>query len=320
MQKQSANLNRELIFWPVGGGRGVKEKNGVTPSAKEKNEAIRDGVSPSVTVTSRNSTGTQEANLVKIGHDNLHDVNARETPSNFTANTNKAISEQFANTAYGFFLGKRVAYLVVANYVRNTWGKYGLVKSMLNSSTGIFSFQISSTDGLDAVVKNGPCEDGSSAIATKLGTLLMLDFYTSDMCIQSWGRSSYARALIEVRADVELKDNIVVAMPKLVRDGFYMCNNVRVEYEWKPPKCACCKVLGHIQNNCPKNIDSDVVKNMKKPSQAPRGVLVGLKVTLVDDQGKPLTKVDSSGNHDSEDKVASVDNDMTNFLASKKVG
>ncbi|GJW82854.1 hypothetical protein Tco_0155999 [Tanacetum coccineum] len=32
----------------------------------------------------------------------------------------RAISERFANIAYGFFLGKRVAYHVVANYVRNT--------------------------------------------------------------------------------------------------------------------------------------------------------------------------------------------------------
>ncbi|GKE33765.1 hypothetical protein Tco_1453087 [Tanacetum coccineum] len=31
----------------------------------------------------------------------------------------KSISERFANTTYGFFLGKRVAYLVVANYVGN---------------------------------------------------------------------------------------------------------------------------------------------------------------------------------------------------------
>ena len=55
-------------------------------------------------------------------------------------------------------------------------------------------------------------EDGLSAIATKLSTPLMLDSYTSDMCVQSWGRSSYTRAMIEVRADVELKDTIVVAM------------------------------------------------------------------------------------------------------------
>ncbi|GKA09034.1 putative reverse transcriptase domain-containing protein [Tanacetum coccineum] len=184
-------------------------------------------------------------------------------------------------------------------------------------------------------------EDGLSAIATKLGTPLMLDSYTSDMCIQSWGRSSYTRALIKVQVDVELKDNIVVVMPKLVRDG-------------------------SIRDKCPKIIDSDVVKNMKKHSQATRSVLVGPnvgfrpvsnsnpfdvlnsvendvdlvsistaplvekidkierliidgKVTLVDDKGKPLTKVDSSGDHDSEDEVASVDNDMANFPASNKV-
>ncbi|GKA48194.1 hypothetical protein Tco_0741152 [Tanacetum coccineum] len=44
------------------------------------------------------------------------------------------------------------------------------------------------------------------------------------------------------------------------------------------------------------------------------------KVTFVDDEGKHLKNVDYSGDHDSEDEVASVDNDMTNFLASKKDG
>ncbi|GJS06881.1 hypothetical protein Tco_0363677 [Tanacetum coccineum] len=44
------------------------------------------------------------------------------------------------------------------------------------------------------------------------------------------------------------------------------------------------------------------------------------KVTLLDDASKPLAKVDSSGDHDSEDEVASVDNEMTNFLAYEKVG
>ncbi|GKF85323.1 late embryogenesis abundant protein, LEA-14, partial [Tanacetum coccineum] len=68
----------------------------------------------------------------------------------------RAISERFANTAYGFFLGKWVAYHVVANYVRNTWDKYGLVQSMFSSSTGLFSFQFSSMDGLDAMLENGP--------------------------------------------------------------------------------------------------------------------------------------------------------------------
>nr|GEU59404.1 reverse transcriptase domain, reverse transcriptase zinc-binding domain protein [Tanacetum cinerariifolium] len=43
------------------------------------------------------------------------------------------------------------------------------------------------------------------------------------------------------------------------------------------------------------------------------------KVTLVDDEGKPLEKVDSLCDHDSEDEVASVDNEMASFFASKKI-
>ncbi|GJZ36312.1 cytokinin dehydrogenase 3-like protein [Tanacetum coccineum] len=149
-------------------------------------------------------------------------------------------------------------------------GKYGLVRSMFSSSTGLFSFQFSFMDGLDSMLENGRklctvpvwvklhgvlvtafSEDGLSAIATKLCTPLMLDSYTSDMCMQSWGRSSYARVMIELQADVELKDNIVVVMPKITREGHYTCN-VRVEYEWKPPRCSSCKIFGHIHKECPK--------------------------------------------------------------------
>ena len=34
------------------------------------------------------------------------------------------------------------------------------------------------------------------------------------------------------------------------------------------------------------------------------------------DDGKPLKKIDYLGDHDSEDEVEYVDNDMANFLAS----
>ncbi|GKD36194.1 hypothetical protein Tco_1251703 [Tanacetum coccineum] len=267
-----------------------------------------------------------------------------------------AISDQFANTTYGFFLGK-VAYPVVANYFRNTWGKYGLARSMFSSPIALFSFQFSSMEGLDAMLENGPCEDGLSAIATKLGTSLMLDSYTSDMCMPSWGRSSYARVMIGLRADVELKDNIVVAMPRIKGEGHYICN-VRVEYEWKPPRCAACKVFGHIHEACPKNTGASEEKTLKKPCQSSRGVLVGPKIgfkphkkyrpvpkkpnasysgtngglqiwkfedllssgqaILVDNAGNPLKKVKLMDEYDSEDEIESVDNDMARSLASEK--
>ncbi|GJZ89023.1 high affinity nitrate transporter 2.6-like protein [Tanacetum coccineum] len=69
----------------------------------------------------------------------------------------------------------------------------------------------------------------------------------------------------------------MVAMPKLVGEGFYTYN-IRVEYGWKSPRCVCCKDFGHIQEECPKNIGLSMAKNLKKPSQAPRGVLVGPKM------------------------------------------
>nr|GEW36119.1 hypothetical protein [Tanacetum cinerariifolium] len=263
-------------------------------------------------------------------------------------------------------------------------------KSMLNSSTRLLFFQFSSMDGLDPMLENGLVvfrnnpfilkrwnpdvnllkedvgnvsvwvkfndvpviafsEDSLSAIATKLGTPLMLDSYASDMCMQSWGRLRYARAMIKLQADVELKDNIVVVMPKLIGEG-----SIHVLFA----------------------LSSCVAKNLKNPSQAPRGVsvgpMVGFKpvrlvyrpiskknnvntsnkkkdvesrkevsnlnpfdvlnsvendvdlvideeITLVDDEGKPMKKVDYSGDHDSEDEVEPVDNEMVSFRASKRV-
>nr|GEZ67941.1 hypothetical protein [Tanacetum cinerariifolium] len=68
----------------------------------------------------------------------------------------RAISERFAYTTYSFFVGKKVAYPVIANYVRNTSGKYGLIRSTFSSSTRLFSFQFSFMNGLDAMFENGP--------------------------------------------------------------------------------------------------------------------------------------------------------------------
>nr|GEX81743.1 zinc knuckle CX2CX4HX4C [Tanacetum cinerariifolium] len=54
-------------------------------------------------------------------------------------------------------------------------------------------------------------EDGISLIATFIGKHVMLDSYTSSMCNDSWGRSSFARCLIEVNSDADLVD--VVSPP-----------------------------------------------------------------------------------------------------------
>ncbi|GKB04856.1 putative reverse transcriptase domain-containing protein [Tanacetum coccineum] len=209
----------------------------------------------------------------------------------------KAISERFVNIAYGFFLGKRVAYPVVANYVRNTWGKFRLVRSMFSSSTGLFSFQFSSMECLNAMLENGPWFILNNPLIMKkwhpdvnllkedVGIVLVwvklhgvpVTAFSEDSLSAIATKSSYARAMIELRADVELKDNTVAVIPKITKEGYYTCN-IHVEYEWKPPRCACFKVFGHVLEECPKNICVGATKNLKKTSQTPKGILVGQKM------------------------------------------
>ncbi|GKC35981.1 putative reverse transcriptase domain-containing protein, partial [Tanacetum coccineum] len=147
----------------------------------------------------------------------------------------RAINERFANTAYGFFLGKRVAYHVVANYfsskdVLDAMLKNGpwfirnnpLILKKWNPDLNLFKKDVGNVPvwvKLHGVHMTAFSDDGLSVIATKLGTPLMLDSYTSNMCMQSWGRSSFTRVMIELRVDVELKDTIMVAIPKLVGEG-----------------------------------------------------------------------------------------------------
>nr|GEV73438.1 hypothetical protein [Tanacetum cinerariifolium] len=163
-------------------------------------------------------------------------------------------------------------------------------------------------------------------------------------------RSNYARAMIDLQADEELKDSIMVAMPKLVGEGFNMCI-IHVEYEWKPPRCSGYNVIGQVLNECSKKI----VSNMNNPRQATRGVLVGPngmnggnsksvgkgplnlahgssnntpiidkidklecqildgKHMLVDDDGNPLVPM---GNVDSESEVDVVFDEAANVIAS----
>ncbi|GKB17866.1 RNA-directed DNA polymerase, eukaryota, reverse transcriptase zinc-binding domain protein, partial [Tanacetum coccineum] len=236
-----------------GVGRGVKEKN---------IEVVKDGVVPSVIVDSGNavkevvspSDGSRN-DVGPVGDTSI--IMEGVTPSMIDMTVEKEKRSSLEDTTIlGSFFTITYAY-----------------KNLLKEDVSTVPVWVK----LHGVPVTTFSEDGLSAIATKLGTLLMLDSYTSDMYMQSWGRSSYARVMIELRADVELKDNIVVAMPKITKEGHYICN-VRVEYEWKPPRCLSCMVFGHIHEECPKNIGAGEKKTVKKPSQTSRGVPVGPKI------------------------------------------
>ncbi|GJV97270.1 zinc knuckle CX2CX4HX4C containing protein [Tanacetum coccineum] len=109
------------------------------------------------------------------------------------------VSSRFANTLYGYFVGKRLAFRLVENYVQND---SDLHKAKIK--------KVPVWVKLHHVPIVAYSEVGLSLITTQIGKPIRLDAYTSNMCLQSWGRSAYARALIEVSAEDAPKEELVM--------------------------------------------------------------------------------------------------------------
>ena len=125
------------------------------------------------------------------------------------------VNERLSNSIFGYFIGKRLAFPLVENYVFNAWGKFGIQKIMMNAK-GFYFFKFSNQKGVEDVLENGPwiirnvpiilkkwtpssmltkdsqtkvpvwlklhdvplaafTADGLSVVASKIGTPLMLD-------------------------------------------------------------------------------------------------------------------------------------------------
>ncbi|GKD69530.1 hypothetical protein Tco_1323620, partial [Tanacetum coccineum] len=168
--------------------------------------------------------------------------------------------------------------------------------------------------------------------------------------------SSYVRAMIELQADVELKDTIVMAMPKLFGEGLGAAKiltkpNQALRGVPVGPKVGfkLVKEYRHVSKKLTTN--TSVVKdeelgtnggtsnlasnranssgtsfwNMETSSTSTTPIVDKIGkleqliiegiVTLVDAVGKPMKKVDYSRDHDSDDEVCSVDNDMACSMA-----
>nr|GEU39993.1 hypothetical protein [Tanacetum cinerariifolium] len=63
-----------------------------------------------------------------------------------------AMKHKFENSLVGFLVGKKVAFLLVKNYVTNTWAKFGFEKVM-SDDDGVFYFKFASLKGLKQVLE-----------------------------------------------------------------------------------------------------------------------------------------------------------------------
>nr|GEU51647.1 hypothetical protein [Tanacetum cinerariifolium] len=209
--------------------------------------------------------------------------------------------------------------------------------------------------------------NGLSLIAMKISTLMMLGLYTNSMCLESWGRSIYAKILIKSDACNGFSNNLVLDVPNLEGPG-YSKEAIHVEYQVDKRKGGSSgDDEGFVEvkkkksgNNGKKNVSSsgngtftlsnsfevlnvddlanEQVESSNKASTSSvqkewqsatplvekinmfEKQMLEEKCMLVDADGKPLKKVDHFDDHDSEDEVEPIDNEMANFLASKPSG
>ncbi|GKF07281.1 retrovirus-related pol polyprotein from transposon TNT 1-94, partial [Tanacetum coccineum] len=118
-----------------------------------------------------------------------------------------AMKHKFENSLVGSFVGKKVAFPLVKNYVTNTWAKFGFEKVM-SDDDGVFYFKFASLKGLEQVL-----EQGQWLIRN---IPLMLTKWSTNMSLsKDKGRIGDARALIEVSADKELKQEVTMAVPNI---------------------------------------------------------------------------------------------------------
>ncbi|GJR67211.1 hypothetical protein Tco_0013276 [Tanacetum coccineum] len=233
------------------------------------------------------------------------------------------VHSRFGFSLYGYFVGQIVAFSVVEYYEKNARKKFGLVHVMMNAN-GFFFFKFSSIEGMN---KCGIYYRWIECDGSKLGILIMLDSYTSSMCLQLWERMYYAYALIDIRDDNELKEDMVIVIPNIEDDG-------EVHFKLKKPiwqavsKKNSASSSGLKKNyevsRKNKNVVQDVVGSASSsPSNTPlvarinelESQMIKGKLVLLDDDGQPLklftSTLPSSFNVVSEkaDDVVNEDND-----------
>nr|GEU49996.1 zinc finger, CCHC-type [Tanacetum cinerariifolium] len=215
--------------------------------------------------------------------------------------------------------GNRMAYPVVANYVRNTWDKYRLVQSMFSSSTGLFSFQFISMDGLNAMLENGR-------------DIILVVF------MLSMSRNLLGMRVARYLAMISrCSKNISVGVTKNLKKTGQIPKGILVgqKMRFKPTKQEVYQPVSkkHTINHSEKkknnveptnevsksnsfdalnSVDNDTTPIIEKINRMENLIING-KAILVDNEGKPFKKVDD----DSENEVTSVDNEMVSFLAKK---
>ncbi|GJX79332.1 hypothetical protein Tco_0327481 [Tanacetum coccineum] len=262
------------------------------------------------------------------------------------------VNDRMKNSLYGYFIVKRLAFLVVEWFVRNNWQKYGHKKVTLVKFHDVSLFAYT--------------PDGLSLIATKISNPMMLDSDNLVMAVPNLDGPGYTKETI--RAEYEWKpprcstclifhhsvddcqkapkqvvnmvdkgiggssgadDNGFIEVKKKKSGGINggtkqfkpILVKPKTQYRLKvnQPTEGVSSKTAHLV--CKKNVStSGNSSKTTSKTNVKKSVDSGNKASTSDDDNNPLKMVDYSGDHDSEDEVVPVYNKMASFQASQSLG
>ncbi|GKC01501.1 ATPase, F1/V1/A1 complex, alpha/beta subunit [Tanacetum coccineum] len=172
---------------------------------------------------------------------------------------NMEVQSRFDFSLYGYFVGKRLAFSVVEYYVKIAWQKYRIVRVMMNAK-GFFFFKLSSTEGMNGVLENGPWFIQSFPIILKKWTP------TANLLKEDLNSVPILVKLHDILIVAFIADGLSAMTSKLVEDDEEVLHTVRVEYEWEPPRC---KLKKQVYQAIPKKNGASS-SGMKKIYEVPR--------------------------------------------------
>ncbi|KAB5564620.1 hypothetical protein DKX38_004674 [Salix brachista] len=239
--------------------------------------------------------------------------------------------DSWRRSMIGFFISYKMPFYAIQSIANRAWKKYGLEKITVLDN-GFMVFRFPTEEAIEEVLAKGPwlfggktillqkwhpCfqfdknkitslpvwarlkglpfplwnKHGLSLAASMVGTPLACDEATLQC-----NRLEYARVCIELKASLPPVHSFKVAS-SLSEEPV----TVEVDYEWKPSRCATCKVFGHSckMQEAAGNIDEvgkvKTAEEIQTPGEGPIEKLVVTDLALID------TKVATSNNGEKGD-------------------
>ncbi|GJT76489.1 zinc knuckle CX2CX4HX4C containing protein [Tanacetum coccineum] len=254
----NVSMQKEFLGLGGGGGNHKKKDGGKTSESQPASNVIGSGINSN----SGNVTGSGNQNAGNGGDSNSpldSNVNGSGNATHTQIDQNKTSTTDSVSSPIGIASSPSVSLAILVKsdtscksvnfrtlitpagngaYVfvskeSNTWSKFGVVKSMMIKD--IFFFKFRSKVGMESMLENGLWLIDNVPLILKKWTP-NVNIMTEDVCnipvlvkfhdiliiVFIEDRESYARAMVKLQVDVELKDTIVVVVPKFF-------NTIRVE-------------------------------------------------------------------------------------------